>query len=253
MKYLEIKLLTILLIINVLTFTREANVKRNLIINKPSSFIATDDLADDFGDFNMDDLILNDKKPSVKTLNSNDKSLTNKVKNNVPPKVVLNRKVTKLKITSNYPKKVAPKIKQKEKQIPKKKPNFSFKEKFSNKIKNSLKNEKSKIQNKNLITKTEVKKEIDINQDESKNLISKIDTGFLNDLIKLQTNPFFSNLSSLLTSNSDFLSKNTNFNSFEKNQNLREKIEKDRISNVFSSKIVDPDNIKSLYNEIDKV
>ena len=87
------------------------------------SFLAVksnENFMDDFGDFNMDDLILNDKKPSVKTLNSNDKSLTNKVKNNVPPKVVLNRKVTKLKITSNYPKKVAPKIKQKEKQIPKK-------------------------------------------------------------------------------------------------------------------------------------
>ena len=265
MKYYETKVILIIIVyLAVHVQTREILKKTGI---NPSSFIAKENIEDDFGDFNMEDLILNDSKlpienKSVSSTNIIKQKSINKVNNKASNLKVLN-KVTKLKITSNYPKKhtnLTHKIKQKE--ITKVQTKSSFKEKKTDK---KTKKESKKTLKIPKIKNLNVEKEKIILKKESNNLISKLNAGFLNDLLKLQNNPFFTNIYNILKSNKDLLNYNINFIPEEnqnKNENvfnnavpnrINEKFDIFNLSNNFNSKIINPNQIKSLFSELDNV
>ena len=222
------------------------NMGKQIVV---SSFLNTDMTDDDFGGFNMDDLVFKDNASnSIAKTNKNDGEKSEK----------LQKKVTKLKITSNY-KNTKGKTELKNNVVQK---STSARKNNCNKVdetKPKNKKEKNiKIKNEGEKDKESTLKRIKskiivkTNKDTDK-LLSKIDSNFLQNLLKLQANPIFSNLPKLLSNlpnsntNAD-ISNNNKINRNNKITRIIEKINQDQITKVFKSEIIDDTKIKNLEN-----
>lgn len=226
--------------------------------SKPSSFLATqsNDLEDDFGDFNMEDLVINQSKSTPPT-NTKPKEEINKLvakKVETPP-----RKVTKLKITSNYkkPPKPVPNLKKANQQVKKvsttlarKPPQYSFKQVKKEKKeikKEEKKKEEPKKESKPSTVRTQIQK-----VEKTNTASAAVKPEFINDLLRLQSNPTFEHLSNLLQTSAkkpETILSDSDKVSYSKVQ----KVEKEKLQTYFKSDIVDPKPVKSLYQEVNKL
>jgi hypothetical protein len=214
------------------------------LLNGPlsTSFLDISSFEDEFGDFNMDDMVLNQQgKEKVSNKSENKESIIkiNEIKRSTSIPL---RKITKIKITNNFEKNLPI-----EKETPKRTKSNKKKVPKPIKLKPKKRPVSKPIEKKQSEKKKMIKKELNNNKN-NETLI--LNSNFISDLLKLQSNPTFSHISSFL-SNSP-----SSKNSVVQNVPIRSsilKINKSLLHNNFKSEIIDSEKIRTLYRTISDV
>jgi len=206
-----------------------------------TSFLDISSFEDEFGDFNMDDMVLNQQGKEVVSNKSENKEKTATINEKKPSTSIPLRKITKIKITNNFEKNIPIKKESPKKTIPKRKKFPMKKKEKPKKEKVSKPDEEKQSEEKKMI-----KKEVENNKN---NETSVLNSNFINDLLKLQSNPMFSHISNFL---SDSSSKKSVVNNIPIRSSIL-RINKSLLNDNFKSEIIDSEKIKTLYRTISDV